>query len=132
MRRAAAGLAALLLLAGVRRGARGAAPARTRLSRSELATLLQNVGWPATEIDRATRIALRESGGDPRAHLVVTDPKPGFGREDSRGLFQINVLAWTEYASRDLYDAATNARTALEIWRRLGWKPWRLSSQKEQ
>ena len=106
--------------------------ARKRYSRAQLQELIRAAGWPEDAIDRATRIALRESGGDPRAHLVVVKPKPGFLPEDSRGLFQINVLAWPQYAARDLYDGPTNARTALEIYRRAGWKPWRLSSEIER
>lgn len=136
MRRAAAGVAALVLLLGARRRMSPKQPGHTGspgrsgdiLTADQLRALFADVGWPAKELERAVRIAKRESGGNPRAHLIVSDPKPGFGPEDSRGLFQINVLAWPQYIVRDLYNARVNAATALEIWRRAGWKPWRATA----
>lgn len=46
-----------------------------------------------------------ESGGDPYARAVTP-------REDSRGLFQINVVAHPQYATTNLYDPAVNAEIA--------------------
>lgn len=136
MKRGLLAVLAAVVLLGRRAGATaapgaatGPADARKRLSLAQLRALVLSVGWPEDQADRAARIAMRESGGNPRAHLVVTQPAPGFGREDSRGLFQINVLAWPQYASRNLYDPAVNAATALEIYRVRGWRPWRLSSE---
>lgn len=100
-----------------------------RLTLAQLEQLARDVGWPAEHANRAARIAMRESAGNPNAHKVVTRPARGFLPEDSRGLWQINVLAWPQYAARDLYDPRTNAEAALAIWRAAGWRPWKLSSE---
>ena len=44
--------------------------------------------------------------------------------EDSRGLFQINILAHTWAKQYNLYNPHVNIHIAYTIWKRFGWKPW--------
>jgi hypothetical protein len=71
----------------------------------------------------ATAIALAESGGNTDAHHVAGPPKQRIP-EDSRGLWQINVLAHPEFASQNLYDPAVNAKAALAVYKKQGWNAW--------
>lgn len=48
-----------------------------------------------------------ESGGNPAAHASTS-------REDSRGLFQINIKAHPQWKDVDLFDPVTNAEIAAE------------------
>lgn len=77
--------------------------------------------WPESERENAYNICIRESGGEPTAR-AVSDV------EDSRGLFQINVLAHPELASYDLYNPWINASLAFRLWREQGWAPWSTAS----
>lgn len=66
----------------------------------------------------AVAVAIAESGGNEQAHAVNA-------REDSRGLWQINVRAHPQYAMQNLYDPQTNARAAFAIsGGGTNWKPW--------
>ena len=96
------------------------------LAEPRLREVLRAAGWPPHELDNAVTIAYYESRWNPRA-INRQDPSGG-----SYGLFQIN--GWWQYfgedeigerldtrlAMRPLY----NARYALRIWRKCGWKPW--------
>src|SRR6266540_1210395 len=62
-------------------------------------------------------IGYAESRGNVRAHYVTA-------REDSRGLWQINVRAHPQFASQDLYDPLTNARAALGVLHSQGLGAW--------
>ena len=74
--------------------------------------LLVYVGWPPSAIPYAITIMRRESGGRPWA----SNPS------GAAGLFQLARCWW---AGRfDPYSPLPNARTALAIWRREGWRPW--------
>lgn len=119
----------LLLLFGGRRGPR--TPSTQRLSRADLEALARGAGFPESEVAHAATIALRESGGNPRAvNDTRKGPLPrGHRREFSKGLWQINVLAHPRYANVDLFDPARNARAAHDIWRVGGWSLW--STHKE-
>jgi len=55
-----------------------------------------------------------ESGGNPKARAVTQ-------YEDSRGLFQINVLANPQYATSNLYDPEVNARIAFQDFINPAW-----------
>lgn len=52
-------------------------------------------------------IMLMESGGNPGSRANTS-------KEDSRGLFQINVKAHPQWKNTDLYDPVTNAKIAAE------------------
>jgi hypothetical protein len=62
-------------------------------------------------------IALAESGGNTDAHALTS-------REDSRGLWQINVRAHPQYATSNLYDPAVNANAAKDVLARQGFGAW--------
>lgn len=98
----------------------------TALTRSELATLARNAGFTGKNVDVAVAVALAESGGDPSSHN-------GEGRDDSYGLWQINMIGslgpdrrkrFNLKSNADLFDPATNARVAYSIWKSEGWSPW--------
>lgn len=75
------------------------------------------------KIAMAVAIAEAESGGNPRAYN-------GVGRDDSYGLWQINMKAHTlgdlGITSKDaLYDPVTNARAMVKISKSgATWSPW--------
>lgn len=72
--------------------------------------------WPPGERATACAVCLAESGGNPAAWNQRG--------EDSRGLFQINAAAHPQWAALDLFDPATNARVAYQLWQAQGWSPW--------
>lgn len=89
-----------------------------KLSATQVASYAKQAGFPQAEIPMAVAVAFLESGFDPNARALTS-------REDSRGLWQINVFAHPQYASQNLYDPATNARAAHEVWTSAsGWRPW--------
>lgn len=66
----------------------------------------------------AVAITVPESSSDPRKHYVTP-------REDSRGLWQINVKAHPEYANQNLYDPAVNAHAMAAISKNgQDFRPW--------
>lgn len=65
-------------------------------------------------------IGMAESHGDPRAHCLNCAGV----REDSRGLWQINIDANPEFSSWNLYDPVTNATAARTILKRQGLAAW--------
>lgn len=75
--------------------------------------------WPWEEIPHAVQILMREGGGRTGAHNY----NPPI--EDSRGPFQINVLAWPYALAYNQYDPQVNCYFAHDIWRLWGWEPWR-------
>lgn len=100
-----------------------------RLSLAELRDLARSVGF-AENSDHAASIAMRESGGDPRA-LNDTRGKahpPGIIDELSIGLWQINVLAHPQWSVEWLKDPKHNATAAFELFQANGWKPWKLTA----
>jgi Lysozyme like domain len=62
-------------------------------------------------------IALAETHGNPNAHHVTR-------REDSRGLWQINVRAHPQFAHANLYDPNVNAQAAVAVYRSQGLGAW--------
>lgn len=89
-------------------------PGRGRLTLAELRQLARAAGFPDPNL--AAAIAMAESGGDPHATNIVDHPKPGYGREHSYGLWQINVLAWPMFSpGPQLYDPTAAAAAALEV-----------------
>src|SRR5438094_188080 len=92
----------------------------SRLSVADLIQVAIKNGFGGSEIvlETAVAVALAESDGDPTAHRVTA-------REDSRGLWQVNVRAHPQYASQDMYEPNTNARAAFAISRGgTDWHAW--------
>jgi hypothetical protein len=88
------------------------------LSPQELADLWISYGGAPRQATMAAAVARRESGGNPRAHALTS-------REDSRGLWQINVRAHPTWALRDLYDPRVNVQAAVAISSNgSNWNPW--------
>jgi hypothetical protein len=77
-------------------------------------------------------ITLRESGGRTDARNDYgSDPASPTGREDSRGLLQLNWQAHSSWlrslgitSPEQLNDPRTNVRAALALYARDGWRPW--------
>lgn len=88
------------------------------LTAPQLAALWIAAGGNPRHAQMAAQVALLESGGRARARALT-------GREDSRGLWQINVRAHPQYARRDLFNPAVNAQAAVRISRNgTNWQPW--------
>jgi hypothetical protein len=86
------------------------------LSARQIATHAAAAGFRGADLQTSVAVALAESGGNPSARNLSS-------REDSRGLWQINVRAHPELAA-NLYDPATNARAARAVLRKQGWRAW--------
>lgn len=85
-----------------------------------LMQLWVNNGGSRASAAMAAQVASLESGGNPQAHNKTF-------REDSRGLWQINVKsnAHPEYAASNLYDPNVNAKAAIRISRNgQSWSQW--------
>lgn len=87
-----------------------------KLSARQIGVHAAAAGFRGADLQTSIAVALAESGGDPSAHALTS-------REDSRGLWQINVRAHPEL-SGNLYDPATNARAARAVLRKQGWGAW--------
>lgn len=72
--------------------------------------------FSGSEIDNMVSIAFLESRFDTAAHNV--------SGEDSRGLWQINVAAWPEFAVWNLYDPQVNAYCARRVFEVQGYGAW--------
>lgn len=88
-----------------------------KLSSQEIARHAQAAGFRGMNLQVAVAIALAESSGNTTARALTS-------REDSRGLWQINVRAHPEYASANLYDPAINARAAFAVHGKQGFDAW--------
>lgn len=79
---------------------------------------LASLYFPLEEIDNAVNVAFCESGFRTNAHNTAG--------EDSRGLWQINVVAAAhpDLAAFNLFDPQLNAYFAAQIWRQSGWRAW--------
>ncbi len=105
--------------AGVATGVDRRAPSSSSaLSRQELADVWLSAGGNPRAATMAAAVALRESGGRPNARNLSK-------REDSRGLWQINVRAHPQWALRNLYNPRVNAQAAIAISSNgRNWSPW--------
>lgn len=75
--------------------------------------------FPVEAWEHAAGIAYFESGYRPEAHNT--------NGEDSRGLWQINVVPAANpdlLALGDLFDPDVNAQAARIVWERQGWAAW--------
>jgi hypothetical protein len=91
------------------------------LSPGQMASLAYKHGvHPAAKAIRMGAIAMRESHGKRTAHNY--DPS----RDDSKGLWQINVLpnANPRFKSWNLYDPDVNAKAMSILWHASGEGPW--------
>ena len=115
MQRASPWLLLLLVLAFARKG--GTSPRPTPggsvLTLAELRALAASVGFP--DPDTAAAVAMAESGGNPFAANIVTNPAPGNLPERSFGLWQVNTLAHPEFDETQLLNSAYNAHAALLV-----------------
>jgi hypothetical protein len=75
---------------------------------SWLKSLWINAGGNPADADTMAAIALAESSGNPLAHAYTS-------KEDSRGLWQVNVYAHPQYEQVDLYNPEVNAKAAVAI-----------------
>jgi hypothetical protein len=103
---------------------------------TQVATLASIEGLPASELETALRVAVRESRCTSDAYNA-TDPNGG-----SYGIYQINGFwcrpntnwptGWLQAKSivtdcADLFDPTTNTRAMVAIWHNSGWLPWTTS-----
>jgi hypothetical protein len=77
---------------------------------------LAGIYWPAVEVERALEVSRCESGLNTGAWATQG--------EDSRGLWQLNVLAHPQLAAWNLFDPQINAYFAYHLWSVQGWGPW--------
>jgi len=95
------------------------------LTPQELARLAYDAGFRGRDLVYAVAIAIRESGGNPRAYNPETAAGTQAG-SGSRGLWQIYGTAHPRYNNESAFDPATNARAAYEVYREAGnrFTPW--------
>ena len=89
-----------------------------------LSTVRQIVSQYDWNVEKALRIIFCESGRNPRA--VNDNPKT---RDYSIGLFQINLFQSLEDirpSEEWLKDPINNVDYAYRLYKRLGWKPWKI------
>lgn len=88
------------------------------LTRAQIAAYARGAGFPENEIPTMVAIALAESGGVPNAY-TQTD------REESVGLWQINIKAHHQYSREEMANPSKNARAAFVLSRsRMGLNHW--------
>lgn len=98
-----------------------------KLSPEQIAQYAHDAGFRGNDLTTAVAVALAESSGQTRAH----NPTPP---DDSYGLWQINMLGalgperrqqFDLDANRELFDPATNAEAAFEIFGKGdSFRPW--------
>lgn len=95
------------------------------LTPQELARLAYQAGFRGRDLILAVAIAIRESGGNPRAYNPETAAGTAAG-SGSRGLWQIYGTAHPRYNNESAFDPAVNARAAFEVYREAGnrFTPW--------
>jgi hypothetical protein len=95
------------------------------LSITQLIALAINAGWSGSDLATAVSVALAESGGNPNAYNPETAAKAPTGK-GSYGLWQIYLNAHPEFSGENLYDPATNAAAAFQIYSNAGnsFTPW--------
>lgn len=89
------------------------------MTAQEVIQTLQQAGFSGIGLVQALAVVMAESSLDPFAHATHG--------EDSRGLFQINVVpaAHPEFADVNLYDPLTNAKAAYRISKGgTDWHQW--------
>ncbi len=90
---------------------------------AQLRTFAAQMGF--ADAATAAAVAMAESGGDPSARNIVTQPAPGNLPERSFGLWQINTLASPQFDEASLLDPTYNAQAALALSNGgLDWSHW--------
>lgn len=121
----------------------------TVYNRQQLATILQQAGWPSDQIDNAIGVIEAESGGHPMevgwdyggktvADTSGASPTTKSGQaipwsSYDTGLFQINSSNNPSNPTGGAYDTnwisslqnpVANANEAFQLWSASGWAPW--------
>jgi len=93
------------------------------ISNSLVRQAAYNAGFRGSHLDAAVDIAFCESGHNTTSACL--NCFEGI-KEDSRGLWQINVNAHPQYKSVELYDPQINANAAYAVYLEAGstFKPW--------
>lgn len=87
-----------------------------QLTRAAVLKIATDAGFPNPKL--ASAIAFAESGGVPSAKTVTP-------RENSIGLWQINLLAHPSYTEDEMKDPIKNAAAAFRISHGgTNWRPW--------
>jgi len=82
--------------------------------------------FPRSEWERAIKVFLGESGGNPRA---IGDVYPIRGQLiPSYGIAQIRALPGRP-SPQELLDPEKNIQYAAQLWRTQGWKPWTVARE---
>ncbi len=93
------------------------------LSAKEIRNHAQKAGFSGNDLDVAVAVAIAESGGDPKSYN-------GTGRDDSYGLWQINMYKDMGPSRRkqfgitrneELFNPDVNARAAYMVFKSQGW-----------
>lgn len=92
-----------------------------RLTINEVAALVQQVGFPASEQPTAVAIIMAESGGATNAFRPAR-LNPGGGND--RGLWQINDKAHPSVTADTAYNMIASTGYAISLYQRSGWGPW--------
>ena len=93
----------------------------TTLSAAQIAGYARRAGFAGYDLNIAIAVAEAESGGRVGAY----NPGGPGDVENSCGLWQINVLAHSQYdRNKLLNDAAYNAMAAFQTWKDSGWNAW--------
>ena len=99
-----------------------APPPRNVLSPADVSSVAGK-HFPMGQVIAALAIAECESGLDASAQRVA-QASGGYLAEDSRGLWQINVIGNPRFADWNLWDPDENARAARILYDSSGWDPW--------
>lgn len=101
-------------------------PQTGRMTGAQVEMLMRQAGFPDSELRTGLGVALAESGYNPNAFN-------GTGRDESYGLFQINMKGdlgpdrrkkFGISNNKQLFDPATNIKAAYIVWKESGWKAW--------
>ena len=93
------------------------------LNYTQVKLIAYNAGFKGIYLEPAVRIAYCESSFNTDAHNT--------SREDSRGLFQINVNAHPQYSNYNLFDPDVNASVAYQVFLQSGkdFSDWTCANQ---
>lgn len=91
----------------------------------QIAQYAYNAGFRGRDLLIAVAVALRESGGNPKAYNPETAAGTAQG-SGSRGLWQIYGTAHPWANGPQVFDPQANANAAYRVWREAGgrWTPW--------